>query len=167
MPIAQMLLPEFDLEMANTRRVLEVVPGADAAWKPHPKSTALGDLAAHVALIPMWGRYTLEVTELDLAAPENTAAARTGFTTVPALLEEFDQRVRDTRSALARSSDADLGVTWTLKAGERTVFSMPRAAVLRSFVLSHMIHHRGQLTVYLRLRDVPLPAIYGPSADSR
>ena len=95
------------------------------------------------------------------------AAARTGFTTVPALLEQFDQRVRDTRSALARSSDADLGVTWTLKAGERTVFSMPRAAVLRSFVLSHMIHHRGQLTVYLRLRDVPLPAIYGPSADSR
>lgn len=167
MSIAQMLLPEFDLEMANTRRVLAVVPAADAAWKPHPKSTALGDLAAHVALIPMWGRYTLEVTELDLAAPENAGAARTGFTTVPELLERFDQRVRDTRSALARASDADLGVTWTLKAGERTVFSMPRAAVLRSFVLSHMIHHRGQLTVYLRLRDVPLPAIYGPSADSR
>ena len=167
MSLAQMLLPEYDHEMANTRRVLELVPAADAAWKPHPKSTSLGDLAAHVALLPMWGRYTLELTELDLGAPENAGLARTRFTTVPDLLQQFDDRVRATREVLAKASDDDMGVTWTLKAAGRTIFSLPRAAVLRGFVLSHMIHHRGQLTVYLRLRDVPLPAIYGPSADAK
>ena len=167
MPIAQMLLPEFDHETANTRRMLELVPAADHGWRPHPKSTTLGDLAAHIATLPLWARITVERTELDLGTPENASIARVRFTTVPELLEQFDRNVREARAALAAASDEDLGRSWTLKNAGVTVFSMPRAAVLRGFVLSHSIHHRGQLSVYLRLQDVPLPSLYGPTADTR
>jgi uncharacterized damage-inducible protein DinB len=166
MSIAETLLPEFDHEMANTRRMLEVVPAADADWRPHPKSYSLGDLAAHIARLPLWARFTLEQPELDLGLPANAALARSRFTSTPELLEQFDRNVRETRAALAAASDADMGTVWALKNAGTTIFSMPRAAVLRGFVLSHMIHHRGQLTVYLRLRDVPLPSLYGPTADS-
>jgi uncharacterized damage-inducible protein DinB len=167
MPIAQMLLPEFDHEMANTRRMLALVPAADAAWKPHPKSYALGDLAAHIATVPLWGRLALELPELDLGSPANAEIARVPFTTTPELLERLDRNVSEARAALAASSDADLSSSWTLKNGATTVFSMPRTAVMRGFILSHLIHHRGQLSVYLRLRDVPLPSLYGPTADTR
>ncbi|MEP6688545.1 MAG: DinB family protein [Gemmatimonadales bacterium] len=167
MPIADTLLPEFDHEMAGTRRMLEAVPAADAAWKPHPKSSPLGDLAAHIATLPLWGRLTLERTELDLGIPANAALAGAPFTTTPELVERFDRNVRDARAALAAATDADMAVTWTLKNAGTTILSMPRAAVLRGFVLSHMIHHRAQLSVYLRLRDVPLPSLYGPTADTR
>jgi uncharacterized damage-inducible protein DinB len=167
MPIAQTLLPEFDREMANTRQMLALVPAADAAWKPHPKSYALGDLAAHIATLPMWGRLSLELPELDLGSPANAGIARVPFTTTPELLERLDRNVSEARAVLAAASDADLSVVWTLKNGATTVFSMPRTAVLRGFVLSHLIHHRGQLSVYLRLRDVPLPSLYGPTADTR
>ena len=167
MSIAETLLPEFDHEMANTRRLLELVPAADAEWRPHPKSYSLGDLAAHIARLPLWGRFTLEQPELDLGAPANASLARARFTTTPELLEQFDRNVREARTALAATSDADMDTVWALKNGGITVFSMPRAAVLRGFVLSHMIHHRGQLSVYLRLRDVPLPALYGPTADTQ
>ncbi len=167
MSIAQTLLPEFDQEMANTRRLLAVVPAADAAWRPHPKSYSLGELAAHIALLPLWGKLTLELPELDLGSPANASIARPRFTTTAELLEQFDGRVREARAALASTSDAAMGETWALKNGPATVLAFPRAAVLRSFVLSHMIHHRGQLSVYLRLRDVPLPAVYGPTADTR
>jgi uncharacterized damage-inducible protein DinB len=167
MPIAQTLLPEFDHEMANTRRMLELVPAADAAWKPHPKSYALGDLASHIATLPMWGRLALELPELDLGSPANAGIARVPFTSTPELLERLDRNVREARAALASATDGDLGEIWTLKSGATTVFSMPRTMVLRGFVLSHMIHHRGQLSVYLRLRDVPLPSLYGPTADTR
>ena len=166
MSLAAALLPEFDHEMANTRRLLEVVPAADAAWRPHPKSYSLGDLAAHIALLPLWGRFTLDRAELDLGSPANASIARVRFTTVPELLEQFDHNVREARATLASTTDAAMGETWTLKNGATTVLSMPRAVVLRGFVLSHMIHHRGQLSVYLRLRDVPLPALYGPTADT-
>jgi uncharacterized damage-inducible protein DinB len=166
MSIAETLLPEFDHEMANTRRMLELVPTADADWRPHPKSYSLGDLAAHLARLPLWGRFTIEQPELDLGAPANAALARSRFTTTPELLEQFDRNVREARTALAAATDADMGTNWALKNGGTTIFSMPRTAVLRGFVLSHTIHHRGQLSVYLRLRDVPLPALYGPTADS-
>jgi uncharacterized damage-inducible protein DinB len=166
MSIAETLLPEFDHEMANTRRMLELVPAADADWRPHPKSYSLGDLAAHISRLPLWGRFTIEQPELDLGAPANAALARSRFTTTPDLLEQFDRNVREARAALAAATDADMGTTWALKNGGTTIFSMPRTAVLRGFVLSHTIHHRGQLSVYLRLRDVPLPALYGPTADS-
>jgi uncharacterized damage-inducible protein DinB len=167
MPIAQTLLPEFDHELANTRKLLEVVPAADAAWRPHPKSTPLGELAAHIATIPLWARFVLEQPELDLGSPANASIAQKPFTTVPELLDRFDRHVREARITLASVADGALGVTWTLKNRGTTIFSMPRAAVLRGFILSHLIHHRGQLSVYLRLRDVPLPSLYGPTADTR
>jgi uncharacterized damage-inducible protein DinB len=167
MSIAQTLLPEFDHEMANTRRLLEVVPQADAAWKPHPKSYSLGDLAAHLTRLPLWGKYVLQQPELDLGSPANASIAREPFNTVPELLDRFDRQVRETRGALASTTDASMGQTWTLKNRGTTIFSLPRAGVLRGFVLNHMIHHRGQLNVYLRLRDVPLPSLYGPTADTR
>jgi uncharacterized damage-inducible protein DinB len=167
MAIAQVLLPEFDRETASTRQLLEIVPAADANWRPHPKSTPLGELAAHIAVIPGWGRYVLERPELDLGSSENASVAALTFTTVKELLERFDRNVRETRTALAAASDSEIGMTFALKNKGHTIFALPRAAVLRSFVLSHMIHHRGQLSVYLRLRDVPLPSIYGPTADTR
>jgi uncharacterized damage-inducible protein DinB len=167
MSIAETLLPEFDHEMANTRRMLEVVPASSAAWKPHPKSYSLGDLAAHLATLPLWGKLVLEQPELDLGSPANASIARVPFTTVAELLDRFDRHVREARAALVSLPDAAMATTWTLKNRGTTVLSLPRAAVVRGFVLSHMIHHRGQLSVYLRLRDVPLPPLYGPTADMR
>ncbi len=166
MSIAETLLPEFDHEMANTRRMLEVVPADAAQWRPHPKSYTLGDLAAHIARLPVWCRYTVQQSELDLGLPENASIARAPFTTTPELVERFDRNVQEARAALAAASDADMGRVWSLKNAGTVIFAMPRAAVLRGFVLNHMIHHRGQLSVYLRLRDVPLPSLYGPTADN-
>ncbi|HEU5041160.1 MAG TPA: DinB family protein [Gemmatimonadales bacterium] len=167
MSIAQSLLPEFDLEMAGTRRLLELVPDSDASWRPHPKSYTLGELATHLSILPLWGRLTVELSELDLGAPANADIARAPFATTREVLDRFDRNVREARAALAAASDSAMGASWSLRNGARTVFTLARAAVLRSFVLNHMIHHRGQLTVYLRLRDVPLPSTYGPTADSR
>jgi uncharacterized damage-inducible protein DinB len=167
MTIAQAMLPEFDHEMASTRRLLEIVPPADHGWRPHPKSWTLGDLASHIATLPLWARLTIERFELDPGATADASIQRVRFTTVPELLEQFDRNLGAARAALAATSDAAMGETWTLKNGAATVFAIPRLAVLRSFVLNHMIHHRGQLTVYLRLRDVPLPSTYGPTADAR
>jgi uncharacterized damage-inducible protein DinB len=167
MPIAQMLLPEFDHEMANTRRLLEIVPAADHDWRPHPKSYTLGELAEHLATLPYWARTTIERSEFDPGAAANAAVQRVRFTAVPELLAQFDRQVRDARAALAGASDAAMGEAWTLRSGGSVIFSLPRVAVMRSFVLNHMIHHRGQLSVYLRLRDVPLPSLYGPTADTR
>jgi uncharacterized damage-inducible protein DinB len=167
MPLADTLLPELDHEMATTRSLLERVPQADAAWRPHPKSYTLGELAVHITRLPLWGRYVFAQSELDLGLPENASIARAEFTTTAELLERFDRHVREGRAALAAASDADMGASWSLKNAGTVIFSMPRAAVYRSFVLNHLIHHRGQLTVYLRLRDVPLPSSYGPTADLR
>lgn len=159
MTIAQSLLPEFDQEMASTRKLLERVPSEQARWKPHPKSFALGHLAQLVAMIPGWVTNTLRQTELDLAR-----APGYSFETTAALLQEFDKHVGEARAALASAKDADLRVSWTLRQGDRGLFTAPRGTVVRMHI-SHLIHHRGQLTVYLRLLDVPLPSIYGPTAD--
>ena len=167
MSIAQMLLPEFDREMASTRKLLEIVPEAGASWRPHPKSTTLGDLAAHLATLPLWARLTLELPELDLGVPANASVARLHFTSTSAVVAQFDENLRGARAALAAASDETLRAQWSLLNKGTAIFTLPRVAVMRSFVLSHMIHHRGQLTVYLRLRDVPLPSIYGPTADTR
>lgn len=162
MAIRDGLLPEYDQEIATTRRLLERVPAKDAAWRPHPKSSTLGDLAVHVATVPSWVAPTMKMTELDFS----TVPPPPPFTTVEALLAVFDKGVTEGRAALAAASDADFAVPWSLKEGGTTYFTLPRAAVLRSFVLSHLIHHRAQLGVYLRLRDVPLPSSYGPTADT-
>jgi uncharacterized damage-inducible protein DinB len=167
MSIVQTLLPQLDHEMATTRRVLEVVPGAEAGWRPHPKSYSLGDLATHIATLALWGRLVLQQPELDLGLPANASIVRVPFTTLAELLDRFDRDVGEARSALESTSDAAMREPWSLKNRGATVFSLPRVAVMRSFILSHMIHHRGQLSVYLRLRDVPLPSVYGPTADTQ
>ncbi len=161
MPIAQMLLPEFDEEMKNTRKILERVPDDRLSYKPHEKSMALGRLASHVAEMAGWVKTTLEVEELVITPGQKPfdAASR------QEILETFDKNVAEARAAIARASDADLAKTWTLKFGDKTVFSMPRSAVLRSMAMSHMIHHRAQLGVYLRLNEIEIPGMYGPSAD--
>jgi uncharacterized damage-inducible protein DinB len=165
MAISASLLPEFAQEMANTRKILAIVPEADVAWKPHPKSTSLGELALHLSTIPHWTAPTLERTELDLAPPGGPPYDPPQFQSVAKALADFDHHVARGKELIASASDADWTVSWSLKFGGKTLFTQPRAVVIRSFVLSHMIHHRGQMTVYLRLRDVPLPSIYGPTAD--
>lgn len=167
MPIAQSLLTEFDHEMRTTRALIERVPEARPDWQPHPKSMTLGQLAAHVTTMIRWGSATIKLTELDLAAPEAAQYAPPRFETTAALVEAFDANVRETREAIAGASDEDLLVDWTLRSGNHEILSLPRVAALRSFMMNHHIHHRGQLSVYLRLLDVPLPAIYGPTADEK
>jgi uncharacterized damage-inducible protein DinB len=157
--IAQTFLPEFDQEMATTRRLLERVPSDKGQWKPHPKSFALAHLAQLVALMPGWLTNILGETSLDLGAAKGYS-----YETTETLLGVFDTNVREAREALSKASDADFGVSWSLKHGERVLMSMPRVAVVRQ-TINHLVHHRGQLTVYLRLQDVPIPSIYGPTAD--
>jgi uncharacterized damage-inducible protein DinB len=158
MSIAETLLPEFDQEMATTRRLLERVPTEKGPWKPHPKSFPLGHLAQLVAWMPGWIANAVRETALDLAT-----APKYSFETTEALLGEFDRNVRAAREALG-ARDADYTVPWSLKHGDRVLFTAPRGAVVRMHI-NHLIHHRGQLSVYLRLNDVPLPPIYGPTAD--
>lgn len=162
MPMNEILIPEFDQEAATTRLLLERVPAERAGWKPHPKSASLGDLAVHVANLPAWLLMAMTTTELDLAVEPTPAP----FASVEALLALFDGYVASSRAALARTADADFAVPWSLKSGEQVFFTLPRAVIVRSFVLSHLIHHRAQLGVYLRLLDVPLPPSYGPTADT-
>ena len=161
MSIANALLSELEHEAQTTRRVLERVPHAHLAWKPHPKSMSLVELSTHVATIPSWGVPTLNQPELDLGGQNlNTPASSRAD-----LLARFDKNVADTRAALADKTDAEMMVVWSLKTNGQKLFTMPRLAVWRGFVVNHLIHHRAQLGVYLRLNDVPVPAMYGPSAD--
>jgi len=161
MPFSQTLLPEFDEEMKNTRKILECVPDGKFDYKPHPKSMTLGELATHVAGLPSWTNFTLDTEELNLAPdfkPE-LLTSRAG------LLERFDKGVASAREKIAAASDEDWQVTWTFKFDGNTIFSMPRAMVMRSTIMNHLVHHRAQLGVYLRLNDVAIPGMYGPSAD--
>jgi len=161
MSIGGALLPEFDQEMATTRRLLERVPSDKGTWKPHPKSFALGHLAQLLAWMPGWVTGTLQSTELDVAGTPAYS-----FETTATLLDLFDRNVREAREALAAIPDADFDVPWSLKRRGDVLFTAPRGTVVRQHI-NHLIHHRGQLSVYLRLVDVPLPSIYGPTADER
>ncbi len=161
MSIADTLLPEFDTEMATTRRLLERVPTDQGQWKPHTKSFSLGHLAQLVAWMPGWIANTVKETELNLAG-----AAGYSYEKTEDLVAMFDKNVREAREAIAASKDVDYAVNWSLKFGDRVVMTQPRGQVVRTH-LNHLYHHRGQLTVYLRLVDVPLPSIYGPTADER
>jgi uncharacterized damage-inducible protein DinB len=165
MSLGASLLPEFDHEMQNTRRVLERVPEGKADYRPHPRSMAMGRLAAHVAEIPRWAGVALTTESLDVSPPGEAPRTPSVMTSRQELLQGFDKTVAEARAAIAGASDAEFAKPWTLLAGGRTVLTMPKAAVLRSFVLSHLIHHRAQLGVYLRMNDVAVPSIYGPSAD--
>lgn len=161
--IAQSLLPEFDVEMANTRKIIERVPDDKFGWKPHEKSFSLGDLATHVANIPSWTKVTIEQDELDMSQPFEQPKASNRAE----LLKMFDENVTIARESLQGASDERLMGQWSLKTGDEVHFSMPRVSCLRGFVMNHSIHHRAQLGVYLRLNDVALPPIYGPSADEQ
>jgi uncharacterized damage-inducible protein DinB len=161
MSIAEALIPELEQEMTTTRRLLERVPSDKGPWKPHPKSFALGHLAQLVSWMPGWIGNTLSQTELNLLV-----APKYSFETTETLLAGFDKNVREAQQALQAAKDADFRVPWALKRGDQVLFTAPRAAVVRMHI-SHLSHHRGQLTVYLRLLDVPIPSIYGPTADER
>ena len=165
MPMSDALLPEFDHEMATTRKYLERVPEDRAGFKPHPKSMSLDRLAGHVAEIPMWTVMTMKQTSLDLTPKDGSGYSPTISAKPAELLATFDRCRDDARAAIAAAEDADFFVPWSLIAGGQTHFTMPRIAVLRGFVMSHLIHHRGQLSVYLRMNEVPVPSTYGPSAD--
>jgi uncharacterized damage-inducible protein DinB len=163
MAIAESLLPEFDREMGVTRRLLERVPDGQFGWKPHDKSMSLGRLAEHLAELPMWCRVTIMDSGVDMSGGRPDGYVPPATRT--AVLDMFDKNVAEARAALSGRSDAELMAPWTLKAQGKEIFTMPKAAVLRGFVMNHMIHHRGQMSVYLRLQNVPLPSMYGPSAD--
>jgi uncharacterized damage-inducible protein DinB len=165
--IAQSLLPEFDHEAAVTRTVLERVPEGQAAWRPHAKSMTLGELAMHVASIPTWGVLTLRERSFDLSPPGEPPYTPPVWQSVGQMLAVFDENIGKARAALAAVTDLELAQPWTLKKGGDKVFTAPRGSVLRSFVLNHSVHHRAQLGLYLRMLDVPVPAMYGPTADTR
>lgn len=166
MSLSQALLPEIDQETATTRRVLERIPEDRLDWKPHAKSMSLRQLGAHVANLMNWGKITLQEDEFDVAQPAN--AKMSGMPTAESkqeMLESFDRLAAEFRELLQGADDAVFGQPWTLRNGDHVIFTQPKAAVLRGFVMNHLIHHRGQLTVYLRLNDVPVPSVYGPTAD--
>ncbi|HUR34087.1 MAG TPA: DinB family protein [Vicinamibacterales bacterium] len=156
------LLAEFDHEMAATRRLLACVPEDRLAWKPHERSRSIAGLAAHIAQITAWSGPILELLRFDL---ENAPAAPADPATRAELLGLFAASTARARTLIQRS-DAELHAMWQLRHGGQELFSLPRAAAFRTFVLGHVVHHRGQLSVYLRLNDIPVPPIYGPTADS-
>ncbi len=158
------LRADVDFETMLTRRVLTRVPDASLAWRPHPRSFSLGALAWHLTDVVHWGAQMLDADHYDLARASGDHAERV-VEAADDVLARFDQRVDEWRETLACSSDAALQQIWTLRRGDAIVFAVPRLAALRYLLLHHLVHHRGQLTVYLRLLDVPVPPLYGPSAD--
>lgn len=166
MSIVSVLLPEFDHEMATTRRVLERVPAHAFDWKPHEKSMSLGELCAHLANIPAWCSAVLELEGVDLSIDGDRY--RSTFPQSPeGLIKDFEGKLAAARAKLVQQTDPELKARWTLKNGGHEVFTLPRITAIRSFILNHSIHHRGQLTVYLRLNNVALPPVYGPTADEQ
>ena len=165
MKISDTLLPEFDMEMANTRKTLERVPDDKFDWKPHEKSTTMGGLATHLSNIPTWAVHALTKDSIDIAPVGQPPLRAEPALSRAEVLERFDKAVADARAAINEASDESLLQPWSLLASGKTVMTLPRVAVLRGFVMNHNIHHRAQLGVYLRLNDIAVPSIYGPSAD--
>ena len=159
MSIADTLLPEFDQEMATTRKVIERVPTDKGKFKPHPKSFSLGHLTQLVAGMPGWITNAVTETSLDLGGYPGYS-----YESTEDLVKLFDKHVKEARKAIASAKDSDFKINWSLKRGEQVFFTAPRAMIVRQ-TINHLVHHRGQLTVYLRLVDVPVPSIYGPTAD--
>jgi uncharacterized damage-inducible protein DinB len=165
MSYADSILPEFDMEMANTRKVLERIPDDRLNWQPHPKSHTIGWNANHVADLLNWVVETLAKTSLDIAPVGAPPYVSPQLASRKEILELFDRNVAAARKAIAEAKDEDVGRPWTLLTAGTPIFTMPRAAVIRGFVLNHLIHHRAHLCVYLRLNDIPVPGMYGPSGD--
>jgi uncharacterized damage-inducible protein DinB len=152
-------LEEFDIEMKSTRRLLERIPSDKGPWKPHERSFSIGHLAQLVSDMPRWITETLQKTAINLSE-----SAGYTYETTETLLKNFDNNVKGAREALASVTGTDLDTLWSLLMGEQVLFSTPRRVAVRQH-LNHLIHHRAQLTVYLRLLDIPVPSIYGPTAD--
>ncbi len=161
MTFSQTLLPEFDQEMKNTRKILECVPDGKFDFQPHPKSMSLARLATHVAEMPSWTKSALDLEVLDIPADHKPHFAQTRAE----LLEMFDKGVAEARPKIEQATDDQWAKTWTFKFAGQTIMSMPRTAVMRNVIMNHLIHHRAQLGVYLRLNNVAIPGMYGPSAD--
>jgi uncharacterized damage-inducible protein DinB len=165
MSYADTLLPEFDHEMANTRKVLERIPDDKLDWQAHAKSHTIGWNANHVADIPSWLVMALTTTSLDIAPVEGAPHVSPKLTTTREILELFDKNVASARQAITEVKDEDMGTPWTLEHAGNPIFTMPRAAVVRGMVLNHLMHHRTHIIVYLRLNDIAVPGMYGPSGD--
>ena len=165
MPLIEALLPEFDREMGQTRKVLDRVPDGQFDWRPHPTSMTLGRLAEHLAEMPQWATITMTQGGIEMTT-ERPPDYRSPATRAE-VLAMFDANLKGGRANLVNKTDGEFEAPWTLKAGGKDVFTMPKASVMRAFVLNHMVHHRGQMTVYLRMLGVPVPSIYGPSGDER
>ena len=161
MAIKDSLLPEFDSEMATTRRVIERLKEDKYDWAPHEKSMKAGRLASHIAEMTVWGTLSISQDSLDLAGGHQPFSAGS----CSELLATFDKNVAQCRKAIEGAGDETLMKPWSLLNEGKAIMTLPRISVIRSFVLNHIIHHRGQLSVYLRLTDTPVPSIYGPSAD--
>jgi uncharacterized damage-inducible protein DinB len=161
MPFSENLLPEFDEEMKNTRKMLECVPDALLAFQPHPKSMTVGRLATHIAELPGWTSSVVGLDVLEIPADFKPSEAKSR----QELLEKFDKGVAEGRVKIKGVTDQQWHQIWTLKFGGQTLMEMPRAVVMRSIIMNHMVHHRAQLGVFLRLKDVAIPGMYGPSAD--
>jgi uncharacterized damage-inducible protein DinB len=166
MALRDSILPEFDHEMATTRKTLERVPEDKPDWKPHEKSMSMGRLAGHLAELPSFVATILRDDSFNMrAAGGGPSRQPLVMTSRKELLEAFDKNVAELRNSLASASDEALMKEWTLFAGDKKIFSAPRIGVIRSFCLNHVIHHRAQMGVYLRLNNIPVPSVYGPSAD--
>jgi uncharacterized damage-inducible protein DinB len=165
MTYAETVLPEFDQEMANTRKVLERIPDDKLDWQAHPKSHTIGWNANHVADLPNWLVVTLTTPSLDIAPIGGEPYQLPKLTSRQEILDVFDRNVAAARKAITAVKDEELGKTWSLLRGGQTMLTMPRSAVVRGVVLNHIIHHRAILCVYLRLNDIPVPGMYGPSGD--
>jgi len=163
MPQIDTFVAELEHEAALTRRLLERVPEERLEFKPHEKSMTLARLTGHLTELPVWGRLALTTDHFDLTAPTDLRPFVTPDRA--ALLERFDEELESFRRTAEGRSDEELAASWTLRSGDHVVLEMTRASVLRRWVIHHLVHHRGQLSVYLRLLDVPVPSIYGPSAD--
>ena len=165
MALSEALLPEFDHETAGVRTTLERVPADRLDWKPHPKSGSMGWLAGHLANLPSWAVLTINRDELDMLPGGKPLDSPPPPADTAELVATFDRNAAAARAAIASATDADLFQPWSLLQNGVILMTLPKVAVLRSFVFNHLIHHRAQLGVYLRLNDVPVPSLYGPSAD--
>ena len=166
MKISEILLQDYDVEISNTRRTLERVPEGKNAWKCHDKSMELGKLAMHCATLPLFGFYIMEDDGLDLTNPKRPHASLE-FTTREEALKQFDEGATKCRQALVNASDDVLETKWKFSYGEHPISDLPRSTTFRMMFFNHLIHHTTQLGVYLRLNDIPVPALYGPSADEQ
>lgn len=164
MSLGQILTAELKYEAVSTRKMLERIPAEKLSWKPHEKSMTLERIAGHLVEMVGWTKMTLTENELDFSKFDHQPKE---YADAAQLVADWDASVAESLEVLNNASDETMAENWTMRNGEQIYFTMPKAAVMRSFVINHIIHHRGQLSVYLRLLDIPVPPVYGPSADEQ